>query len=97
MLKVLSIILVTQSIAARACDNPAKSGDNMSMQYKGTIDESSLTGEKGKQFDSSYDRNQAFDFVLGVGSVIKGWDLQLIDTCPGEKKTLIIPPELGYG
>merc|ERR1719149_608965 len=66
------------------------------MHYTGTIDESSETGEKGKQFDSSVGRGP-FDFALGQGQVIKGWDQGLLDMCVGEKRTLTIPPELGYG
>ena len=55
-------------------DQTVTSGNNLSMHYTGTIDPSSVTGEKGKQFDSSRGRGQTFDFEIGAGRVIKGWD-----------------------
>jgi len=67
------------------------------MHYTGSIDESSATGEKGKVFDSSLTRGKPFDFPLGGGRVIKGWDEGLQGMCVGMKRTLIIPPHLGYG
>ena len=67
------------------------------MHYTGSIDESSATGDKGSKFDSSRDRGSTFDFRLGGGQVIRGWDEGLIGLCKGAKATLIIPPEMGYG
>eukprot|EP00494_Astrolonche_serrata_P032720 UN32989 len=67
------------------------------MHYVGIIDGTSEAGKKGKQFDSSRQRNRTFDFELGAGRVIKGWDQGLLDMCIGDKRTLIIPPALGYG
>lgn len=78
-------------------DQKVKSGDHLSMHYTGTIDESSLTGEKGKKFDSSRDRGDTFDFQIGQGRVIKGWDQGIVGLCKGAKVNLVIPPELGYG
>ena len=51
----------------------------------------------GTKFDSSLDRGTPFTFTLGAGQVIKGWDQGLLGACVGEKRKLLIPPELGYG
>ena len=65
--------------------------------YLGFIAEVSLTGERGKTFDSSYTRKTLFEFPLGMGRVIKGWDEGMLDMCVGEKRLLQIPPDKGYG
>jgi FKBP-type peptidyl-prolyl cis-trans isomerase len=51
----------------------------------------------GSVFDSSYERNKPFNVQIGVGKVIKGWDQGIVGMCVGEKRRLVIPPELGYG
>jgi FKBP-type peptidyl-prolyl cis-trans isomerase FkpA len=67
-----------------------KAGDSVSMHYTGWL-------TNGKKFDSSVDRNQAFDFKLGVGQVIPGWDQGVEGMCVGQKRKLTIPSKLAYG
>jgi peptidylprolyl isomerase len=64
------------------------------MHYTGWLYENAT---KGKKFDSSVDRNEPFAFKIGVGQVIRGWDEGVSTMKVGGKRTLIIPPELGYG
>ncbi len=71
----------------------AKNGDVVSINYIGTL----VGGTNdGKEFDNSYKRNQPFEFTLGAGNVIPGFDLGLVGMKVGGKRTIVIP-ELGYG
>jgi len=72
----------------------AKAGNKVSVNYTGWLYEN---GAKGKKFDSSLDRGQPFQFTLGAKQVIAGWDEGVAGMKVGGKRTLIIPPELGYG
>jgi peptidylprolyl isomerase len=69
-------------------------GQTCVMHYTGWL---YTSGIKGAKFDSSVDRNEPFEFTIGVGQVIKGWDEGVSTMKVGGKRTLIIPPALGYG
>jgi peptidylprolyl isomerase len=69
-------------------------GQTVTVNYTGWL---FVDGKKGKKFDSSLDRGEPFSFTLGQGQVIKGWDEGLATMHVGGKRTLIIPPDLGYG
>jgi peptidylprolyl isomerase len=71
-----------------------KRGQICVMHYTGWLYEN---GVKGKKFDSSVDRNEPFEFPIGQKQVIAGWDEGVSTMKVGGKRTLIIPPELGYG
>jgi peptidylprolyl isomerase len=71
-----------------------QTGQTCVMHYTGWLYDN---GTKGAKFDSSLDRGEPFEFAIGQGQVIKGWD-EGVDTMKvGGKRTLVIPPQLGYG
>ena len=73
--------------------SPAK-GQTCKTHYPGWL---YVNGAKGSKFDSSLDRGEPFEFPLGMGRVIKGWDEGVASMQVGGKRTLVIPPALGYG
>lgn len=72
----------------------AEAGRQVSVHYTGWLYEG---GAAGRKFDSSKDRNDPFDFTLGAGMVIRGWDEGVQGMQVGGTRRLLIPPELGYG
>lgn len=72
----------------------ARKGQTVTVHYTGWLYND---GQQGAKFDSSRDRNQPFQFPLGAGHVIKGWDEGVAGMKVGGQRTLIIPPEMGYG
>jgi len=75
----------------------AQAGQTVIVHYTGWLFDESAPENKGKKFDSSLDRNEPFDFPLGGGRVIKGWDDGVQGMREGGQRILIIAPELGYG
>jgi FKBP-type peptidyl-prolyl cis-trans isomerase len=71
-------------------DRTVKNGDTISVHYTGKLTD-------GTKFDSSVDRGVPFDFTIGQGMVIAGWEQGFLGAKVGEKRTLTIPSELGYG
>ena len=75
----------------------AKAGQHVTVHYTGWLYDASAPDNKGKKFDSSRDRREPFDFPLGAGHVIKGWDVGVQGMKIGGQRTLIIPANMGYG
>jgi len=81
----LSYVIVTEGTG-----DVAEEGKTVVVHYTGTF-------EDGRKFDSSHDRDQPFEFLLGAGRVIRGWDLGVAGMRVGEKRILQIPSDLAYG
>ena len=75
----------------------AVAGRQVSVHYTGWLHDPAQPNGRGRKFDSSKDRGQPFRFGLGAGMVIKGWDEGVQGMKEGGQRTLIIPPEMGYG
>jgi FKBP-type peptidyl-prolyl cis-trans isomerase FkpA len=74
-----------------------KSGQSALVHYTGWLYDAKAPDNKGQKFDSSVDRNEPFEFPVGGGMVIKGWDEGVVGMKVGGKRRLVIPPEMGYG
>ena len=75
----------------------AKSGQTVAVHYTGWLYDAGAADKHGAKFDSSRDRGTAFEFPLGAGRVIKGWDQGVVGMKVGGQRTLIIPPNMAYG
>lgn len=75
----------------------AVEGKSIVVHYTGWLYDDSADANKGNKFDSSLDRNDPFSFILGAGQVIRGWDQGFAGMKVGGKRTLVIPPDMGYG
>ena len=82
---------------AAECERLSKVGDEVSVTFEGTIDASSSTGVAGTVFDATSTHDGPFSFTLGDRKVLRGWEQGLGQMCAGEKRTLVLPPSLGYG
>ncbi|MFD1711703.1 FKBP-type peptidyl-prolyl cis-trans isomerase [Ottowia sp. GY511] len=88
----MSQLQITDTVPGTGAE--AKPGQNVTVHYTGWLYND---GQQGAKFDSSRDRNDPFEFALGAGMVIKGWDQGVAGMKVGGQRTLIIPPDMGYG
>jgi FKBP-type peptidyl-prolyl cis-trans isomerase FkpA len=77
--------------------NEARPGRRVAVHYTGWLFHPDKPGNHGRQFDSSRDRGEPYEFTLGQGAVIPGWDQGISGMKVGAKRTLVIPPNLAYG
>jgi len=82
---------------ATGSGNEAVTGRQVKVHYTGWLYDAKAADHKGAKFDSSRDRNEPFEFRLGAGQVIQGWDQGVAGMKVGGRRTLTIPPGLGYG
>ena len=75
----------------------ARAGQTVTVHYTGWLYDAKAADKHGKKFDSSKDHGEPFEFKLGAGMVIRGWDQGVAGMKIGGKRTLVIPSELGYG
>ena len=88
---------LTGVIVRRGYGRAAEAGDVVDVHYTGWLYDESAADNRGEKFDSSVDRGQKFQFPLGAGRVIKGWDQGVQGMLIGELRELTIAPEMGYG
>lgn len=88
---------LTAVILQKGYGRAAEPGDYVDVHYTGWLYDESAENNRGSKFDSSVDRGEKFQFQLGAGRVIKGWDQGVAGMLIGEKRELTIAPEMGYG
>ena len=88
---------LTAVILQNGYGRAAEPGDYVDVHYTGWLYDEEAEGNRGSQFDSSVDRGERFQFQLGAGQVIKGWDQGVAGMLIGEKRELTLAPEMGYG
>ena len=94
LLKVIKTDMVDTKIGEGA---EAQEGQYVTVHYTGWLFDKNAAENKGTKFDSSRDRDEPFEFPLGMGRVIQGWDMGVQGMKVGGQRTLVIPPEMGYG
>ena len=94
----MSAPTVLKSIDRKVGDGAlAETGSPVNVHYTGYLWNATAPDNKGAKFDSSIDRKVPFGFILGAGRVIKGWDEGVVGMKVGGQRTLVIPPDKGYG
>lgn len=88
---------LTATLLKKGYGRVAVPGDRAEVHYTGWLYDPNAEGNRGKKFDSSVDRGQPFSFPLGAGRVIKGWDQGVAGMMIGEKRELLIQPDMAYG
>ena len=91
----LDPLVITDTVIGKG--KTAGQGSKVFMHYTGWLYKTMAPRQRGRKFDSSHDRGEPLDFVLGTGRVIKGWDQGIMGMKVGGKRTLIIPNHLAYG
>ena len=86
-----------KKVDAKVGSGAEASAGRVTVHYTGWLHDPAKADGRGTKFDSSVDRGEPFDFNLGAGQVIRGWDEGVAGMKEGGKRTLVIPPEMGYG
>jgi FKBP-type peptidyl-prolyl cis-trans isomerase len=88
---------LTARILKKGYGRAAEAGDLADVHYTGWLFDDTAVDNRGNKFDSSVDRGDQFQFPLGAGRVIKGWDQGIVGMLIGEKRELTIAPDMAYG